>query len=262
MSTTSTRTSSTAPTDDVAPREGGEELVRAVGVERRYGSVSTAHTALQATDVVVRAGERIAVTGPSGSGKSTLVHLLAGLDRPSAGELTWPGLGGAHPLEQPGKVGVVFQAPSLLPALDVVENVELVALLAGVDPARARERAWSALEALELGHLAPALPEELSGGQAQRVVIARVLAGDPVMVLADEPTGQLDHVTAAHVLDVLEAAVDVSGAALVVATHDADVAARYRTRWAVQDGRLRTGPDGSRADPSSHATGATAGARR
>lgn len=233
-------TGATAP---AGPPDGEDGvLVRAVGVERRYGAGATAHTALQATDAVVRTGDRIAVTGASGSGKSTLVHLLAGLDRPSAGRVAWPGLGtGVHPLRRPGRVGVVFQAPSLLPALDVVENVELVPLLAGLDPALARERARAALEALDLADLAPALPEELSGGQAQRVVIARVLAGDPLVVLADEPTGQLDHTTAAHVLDVLEAAVDASGAALLVATHDAAVASRYTSRWTVRDGCLTTG---------------------
>ena len=225
------------------PAEGGADLdvVHGRGVERRFGTGARTRTAVVATDVAVRAGERIAVTGPSGSGKSTLLHLLAGLDAPTSGTVSWPGLGtDAHPLARPGRVGVVFQAPSLLPALDVVENVELVALLAGVEPDRARERATAALRSLGLAELAPALPEELSGGQAQRVVIARVLAGDPLFVLADEPTGQLDHATASHVLDVLEAAVAVSGAALLVATHDVAVADRYPLRWSMADGALTT----------------------
>ena len=227
------------------PAEGdaGQDLVRGRGLERRFGTGARTRTAVAATDVAVRAGERIAVTGPSGSGKSTLLHLLAGLDAPTSGTVSWPGLGtggDAHPLARPGRVGVVFQAPSLLPALDVVENVELVPLLAGVGPGRARERATAALRSLDLADLAPALPEELSGGQAQRVVVARVLAGDPLLVLADEPTGQLDHATASHVLDVLEAAVAVSGAALLVATHDTAVADRYPLRWSMVDGVLAT----------------------
>lgn len=226
----------------VRPSRGdaSQDLVRAHRLERRSGTGERARTAVMATDVAVRSGERIAVTGPSGSGKSTLLHLLAGLDTPTSGTVSWPGLGadGVHPLSRPGRVGVVFQAPSVLPALDVVENVELVPLVAGVEPDEARSRAWAALRSLDLADLTPALPEELSGGQAQRVVIARVLAGDPLLVLADEPTGQLDHTTAAHVLDVLEAAVEVGGAALLVATHDTAVAGRYPLRWSMADGAL------------------------
>lgn len=217
---------------------GGTVLVEGRGLTRRFGSGDGAFVALHHSDVTIAAGDRIAVTGPSGSGKSTLLHLVAGLDRPTSGTIDWPGLD--RPADHPGRVGVVFQAPSLLPALDVVENVELVALLAGAAPADARDRAWAALRALAMESLADQLPEELSGGQAQRVAIARVLAGRPALVLADEPTGQLDHDTAGHVLDVLEAAADASGAALLVATHDPVVAARYRQRWTVTDGRLST----------------------
>lgn len=217
-------------------------LVEARSLGRSFGAGDTAFVALHSSDLVISAGDRIAVTGPSGSGKSTLLHLIAGLDAPTAGAITWPGLG--QPRDHPGRVGVVFQAPSLLPALDVVENVELVALIGGADPDEARERAWTALHALDLGALGGQLPEELSGGQAQRVAIARVLAGRPTLVLADEPTGQLDHDTAGHVLDVLEAAADAGGAALVVATHDPLIAGRYTHRWAVHDGRLVTDSQG------------------
>ncbi|MCY7400464.1 MAG: ATP-binding cassette domain-containing protein [Nocardioides sp.] len=213
-------------------------LVEGRGLCRRFGTGDTAFVALHHSDLRIMAGDRIAVTGSSGSGKSTLLHLAAGLDHPTDGTISWPGLG--RPCDHPGRVGVVFQAPSLLPALDVLENVELVALLAGATPADARRRANGALAALELQMLASQLPEELSGGQAQRVAIARVLAGAPTLILADEPTGQLDHDTAGHVLDVLEAAADASGAALVVATHDPIVADRFATRWTVSDGRLRT----------------------
>ncbi|WP_199711358.1 ABC transporter ATP-binding protein [Tessaracoccus antarcticus] len=213
-------------------------LVQGTKLARRFGTGSTAFVALHDTDLTIHQGARIALTGPSGSGKSTVLHLVAGLDRPSSGILSWPGLD--NPEHHPGLVGVVFQSPSLIPALDVVENVELVSLIAGVSPVQARARATAALSILGLMSLADQLPEELSGGQAQRVAIARVLAGEPRLILADEPTGQLDRDTAAHVLDILEAAADSSGAALVVATHDPVVADRYPHRWSIEDGRLRT----------------------
>ncbi|HEY6423266.1 MAG TPA: ABC transporter ATP-binding protein, partial [Pseudonocardiaceae bacterium] len=142
---------------------------------------------------------RVALTGPSGSGKSTLLHLLAGLDIPTAGTLRWPGLGRA-PAGRPGTVGVVFQGPSLIPVLTVVENVTLPLLLAGIGEDDAVERACAALDRLAIGELACKLPEELSGGQAQRVAVARVLASRPRLILADEPTGQLDQDTGHRVV--------------------------------------------------------------
>lgn len=214
-------------------------LVHGVGLTRTFGAGVSAFVALHDSDLTIHPRARIALTGPSGSGKSTVLHLIAGLDRPTSGTITWPALG--VPGQHPGSVGLVFQTPSLIPALDVIENVELVALIAGARPAQARVRAGQALQALDLLSLAEQLPEELSGGQAQRVAIARVLAADPALILADEPTGQLDHDTAAQVLDVLEAAADASGAALVVATHDPVVASRYLHQWLVEDGRLNTG---------------------
>ena len=188
----------------------------------------------------VPAGLRAALVGPSGSGKSTLLHLLAALDRPTAGTIERPGLRGTAAGEE-GGIGVVFQGPSLVPALDVLENVALPLLLAGVAERVAVERAAAALDRLDLGFLAGALPETLSGGQAQRVAAARVLAGRPALVLADEPTGQLDRATADHVLEVLLDAADELGAALVVSTHDEVVAGRLATRWTMADGRLDTG---------------------
>jgi putative ABC transport system ATP-binding protein len=133
---------------------------------------------------------------------------------------------------------VVFQAPSLLPMLDVADNVAVPLLLSDVPPARARLRALAALELLGLAELADAAPDDLSGGQGQRVALARVLAGQPALVLADEPTGQLDRRTAEHVLDVLLTTVNVLGAALVVSTHDQAVAARLDEQWSMADGRL------------------------
>lgn len=212
-------------------------LVHCSGAARTYGRGSAAVVAVREVTCTVSRGMRLALTGPSGSGKSTLLHLMAGLERPTAGTVSWPGLGG-DPSGRPGLVGVVYQGPSLLAPLDVAENVALPLVLAGRRPAQARQDALEALARLDLGELAERLPEELSGGQAQRVAVARVLAGRPSLILADEPTGQLDAATGAHVLDVLLQAADESGAALVVSTHDPAVAGRLTLQWRLRDGAL------------------------
>ncbi len=210
------------------------------GAARVHGSGERTVVALHHTDCAVGAGDRVAVTGPSGSGKSTLLHLLAGIDMPTSGSVTWPALGGRAAL-RPGPVALVLQGPSLLAPLDVLENVALPLLLAGVDGAEAEERALQALTALRLEGLASRLPDELSGGQAQRVAVARALAGRPRLILADEPTGQLDAESAATVLDLIDEVVERLGAACVVTTHDERVAHRLPLRWSMRDGRLDTG---------------------
>jgi ABC-type lipoprotein export system ATPase subunit len=214
-----------------------EYLVRCVDVARTFGSGHAAVVAVYGVNCVVRAGEQIALMGPSGSGKSSLLHLMGALDTPTSGEVSWPALGAKADL-RPGPIGVVFQGPSLLAPLDVEENVALPLLLRGVDPETATVSAHAALTRLDLNELASKLPEELSGGQAQRVAVARVLASSPRLILADEPTGQLDHVTGAHVIDVLLDTAAEIGAALVVSTHDPVVANRLAIRWEMVDGRL------------------------
>ncbi len=202
-------------------------LGRCVGAARTFGQGAAATVALARTDCEIRLGDRIALVGPSGSGKSTLVHLLAGLDEPTVGRVERTG-------ERPG---IVFQGPSLLEPLTVLENVELPLVLAGVPDARVR--AVIALQRLGLDKLASKLPEEISGGQSQRVAVARAVAGDPPLLLADEPTGQLDHASATAVIDVLLDAADHAGAALLVSTHDPEVAARLATRWEMHSGMLK-----------------------
>lgn len=222
-------------------------LVRCTGVARTYGAGRAAVVAVHDASCEVYAGDRIALVGPSGSGKSTLLHLLAGLDDPTVGSITWPALGDRASL-RPGPVGVVFQGPSLLPPLDVFENVALPLLLLGADWETAAVGARGALARLGLEELAAKLPEELSGGQAQRVAVARVLAGAPRLILADEPTGQLDHVSGAQVIDVLIDAAVATSAALVVSTHDPELAVRLVEHWDMRDGFLRI--DGVERPPS------------
>jgi ABC-type lipoprotein export system ATPase subunit len=214
-----------------------EVLARCEAAGRAYGSGARLVVALQRASCTVRTGERIVITGPSGSGKSTLLHLLAGLETPSEGVVDWPALGPRDRL-RPLAVATILQGPSLLPPLDVLENVALPLLLGGMPEEAALAAARAALEALGLESISGRLPEELSGGQAQRAAVARVLAGSPRLVLADEPTGQLDGATGTQMLDVLDEAAARLGAALVLTTHDRRVAGRFDTAWTMADGVL------------------------
>lgn len=231
-----------------------EVLVDCQDAARTYGRALAAVVAVHGATCQVRAGDRIAITGPSGSGKSTLLHLMAALEQPTTGQVSWPGLA-----ERPmaAQVGVVFQGPSLIPALDVAENTALPLVLAGVPDERARRRALDCLALVASDGLAGKLPEELSGGQAQRVAVARVLALRPRLILADEPTGQLDSATGRHIIDVLLAAADEIGAALVVTTHDPAVAQRLDQRWAMHEGRLHPPPEPHRRPAAAAPQGET-----
>jgi ABC-type lipoprotein export system ATPase subunit len=211
-------------------------VVETLGVARSFDRGGKIVEALAPATCRVRAGDKVALMGPSGSGKSTFLHLMAGLDQPSAGEIRWPMLGNADSL-RPGKVAVVFQSPSLMPPLSVLENVELPLVL-GCTGGDTRATAMEALDWVGLAHLAEKLPEELSGGQEQRVAMARAMAVRPQLFLADEPTGQLDQATGQALIDCLLEWLAGSRTALVVATHDPAVAERMKDIWRMDHGHL------------------------
>ena len=201
-----------------------------------YGSGERRLVALRPTDCVIFEREQIAMVGPSGSGKSTLIHLLSGLQEPTTGAVEWPALRGE--VLRPGPIGVVFQGPSLLPPLTVLENVALPLRLIGAPPGPSARIARTLLELVGVDDLAERIPDELSGGQAQRVAIARALVTTPRLILADEPTSQLDRANSELVTDALLDSADATGAALVVTTHDPSIAARFGRCWTVADGVL------------------------
>jgi ABC-type lipoprotein export system ATPase subunit len=217
-------------------------LVRVRGLAKTYGEGHAAVRVLDGADLDVGRGEFVAVIGRSGSGKSTLLHLLGGLDRPDAGEIELDGTR-IDRLDQRGltelrrrHVGFVFQAFHLLPELSGVENVLLPARLAR-DGVEAAPRAADLIEQLGLAAVARRLPSELSGGEQQRLAVARALVNDPVLLLADEPTGNLDDESGAAVLELLRRAAD-AGRAVVLVTHDRAATALADRVFRLDAGRL------------------------
>lgn len=204
-------------------------------ISREFSSGKGHIAVLRDVNCEIHRGARIALVGPSGSGKTTLLHILGGLDRPTSGEIEWPAFGSVEQL-RPRRIAFVFQSGSLFPALTAAQNVELPGILAEADTPPGFGHGL--LVRFGLGELADKLPEELSGGQAQRVAMVRALALRPGLVLADEPTGQLDGITAQFFLDTVLEHLEGTGTALVVATHDEAVAARMATRWTMDHGRL------------------------
>ena len=215
-------------------------VVECMGLGRTYGTGGAAVPAVREVSFALPTSARVALVGPSGSGKTTLLHLIAGIDTPTTGTVRWPALRDIR-RGRATKVGMVFQGPSLLPTLDVTENVALPLLFAGQSADQAMQHAGIAITLLQIGELADRRPDELSGGQAQRAAIARVLAARPKLILADEPTGQLDHDTASRTIAVLLDTADAIDAAVIIATHDPAVADRLTARWTMLDGRLDTG---------------------
>ncbi|GAA3300635.1 ABC transporter ATP-binding protein [Dactylosporangium vinaceum] len=208
-----------------------------------YGRGEGLVRAVDEVELEVPQGQSLAVTGPSGCGKSTLLHLLGGLQEPDEGEVWLAGQRidtmseRARARLRRDSVGFVFQAFHLMDELTAVENVEMAALLAGRSPARARRRAMQLLERVGLAERAKHLPSALSGGQRQRVAIARALSNDPLIVLADEPTGNLDSEATLDVLRLFEE-LRAAGQTLVVVTHDMRIAAVADRMIAMRDGML------------------------
>jgi putative ABC transport system ATP-binding protein len=237
---------------------GGMSMMRARGLRKEYGQEAGLVRAVDGVDLDVAAGETLAVMGPSGCGKSTLLHLLGGLDSPSAGELHLAGQRIDQMTEKAlarlrrDAIGFVFQAFHLMDELTAVENVELPALLASRSPRAARRRAEGLLERVGLADRASFLPLALSGGQRQRVAIARALANEPLVVLADEPTGNLDSEATLDVLRLFES-LHAAGQTLVIVTHDSRIAATADRLISMRDGAFvdetrLTGTTGHLAD--------------
>jgi ABC-type lipoprotein export system ATPase subunit len=226
------------------------------GLRKQYGSDAALVRAVDDVDLEIAPGETVAIMGPSGCGKSTLLHLLGGLDRPTSGEIWIAGLRvdrlGERALARlrRDQVGFVFQAFHLMDELTAVENVELPALLAGRSPRTARRRARQLLERVGLADRASFLPSALSGGQRQRVAIARALVSDPLVVLADEPTGNLDSEATLEVLRLFDE-LHGAGQTLVIVTHDSRIAATADRMIGMRDGafvdetRLTSGTTGT-----------------
>ena len=216
-------------------------VLRASGVRKEYGKGEGLVRAVDDVDLDVAPGETVAVMGPSGCGKSTLLHLMGGLDRVSGGEVWLAGRRidnlGERVLARMRRtdVGFVFQAFHLMEELTAAENVEMAALVAGRSPRAARKRAADLLEQVGLSDRAGFLPSALSGGQRQRVAVARALSNEPLVVLADEPTGNLDSAATLDVLQLFES-LHESGQTLVVVTHDARIAATADRMISMCDG--------------------------
>ena len=219
--------------------------IRIEGLSKRYGQGDTAVDALRDVNMIVAPGEVVGLIGPSGSGKSTLLKCLGAVIEPTAGRM-WLG---SQPIYDNGwldpdlralrrdKIGFVFQAPYLIPFLDVTDNVALLPMLAGVANDKARSRALELLTDLDVQHRAKAQPSSLSGGEQQRVSIARALANQPPVILADEPTAPLDSERALGVMRILNRMAAQHQTAIIVVTHDEKILPTFKRLYHIRDGR-------------------------
>ena len=220
-------------------------LIHAGKLTRRYQAGKAVVAALSEVDLTVPSGEFTALVGPSGSGKSTLLNLIGGLDRPSSGEIRVGelSLGAASERElvryRRERVGFIFQSFNLLPTYNALENVEAPLMLAEVPQRERRGRAAALLESVGLGARMLHRPNELSGGEKQRVAIARALANRPLLLLADEPTGNLDSKTGGTVLDLLCGLLKAQGLTMIMVTHDPEIAARADRIVHLRDGSIQ-----------------------
>ena len=222
--------------------------IRIEGLSKRYGSGDTAVDALRQVDMSIEPGEVVGLIGPSGSGKSTLLKCLGAVIEPSAGRISLAGeaiydgeAGGwqskdLHALRR-DRIGFVFQAPYLIPFLNATDNVALLPMLAGDSNASARKRAGELLLALEVSHRANASVSQLSGGEQQRIAIARALANQPPVILADEPTAPLDSERALNVIRILNRMAQQYQTAIIIVTHDEKIIPTFKRLYRIVDGR-------------------------
>lgn len=225
--------------------ESNTPAIELHNLRKRYGTGDTVVEALKGVDMQIAPGEVVGLVGPSGSGKSTLLKCLGAVIDPTAGQML---LGGESIFDENwqvndlralrrDRIGFVFQAPYLIPFLDVADNVALLPMLAGVPNRQARKRAMELLEALDVAHRAKANPSQLSGGEQQRVSIARALANNPPVILADEPTAPLDSERALGVVRILNDMAQRHQTAIIVVTHDEKIIPTFRRLYHIRDGR-------------------------
>ena len=224
-----------------------ENGIRIEGLRKRYGKGDTALDALKGVDMLVAPGEAVGLIGPSGSGKSTLLKCLGAVIEPTAGQMTLGGeliyddgwkIADLRALRR-DKIGFVFQAPYLIPFLDVTDNVALLPMLAGHSNAESRKSAFELLEALDVAHRAKAMPSQLSGGEQQRVSIARALVNRPPVILADEPTAPLDSERALAVIRILNQMAHQYETAIIVVTHDEKIIPTFKRIYHIRDGKTQ-----------------------
>lgn len=230
---------------DKSAKESQKQGIRIDGLKKRYGEGDTAVDALKGVDMHVSPGEVVGLVGPSGSGKTTLLKCLGAVIEPSSGRMTlgseviyderWK-IPDLRALRR-DKIGFIFQAPYLIPFLDVTDNVAILPMLAGKPNKEARKLALELLEALDVAHRARAMPSQLSGGEQQRVSIARALVNRPPVILADEPTAPLDSERALAVMKILNQMAGQYETAIIVVTHDEKIIPTFKRIYRIRDGR-------------------------
>ncbi|ODU95493.1 MAG: ABC transporter [Bordetella sp. SCN 68-11] len=230
------------------PTANKEVAIRLSGLTKTYGQGANAVHALRGVDMTIHRGEVVGLVGPSGSGKSTLLKCLGAVIEPTGGHIE---LGGERIFDEPAggwqiddlralrrdRIGFIFQAPYLIPFLDVTDNVALLPMLAGTPNEKARQRARELIEALDVGHRVGVRVSMLSGGEQQRVAIARSLVNHPPVILADEPTAPLDSNRALAVMRILNDMAQRYGAAIIVVTHDEKIIPTFKRIYHIRDGR-------------------------
>ncbi|MCG5484955.1 MAG: ABC transporter ATP-binding protein [Sinorhizobium meliloti] len=214
------------------------------GIERHYGEGDTFLPILKGADLTLRSGETVALVAPSGTGKSTLLHIAGLLEHPDEGEVLVNGTScnglsdDRRTAIRRNEIGFVYQFHHLLPEFSALENIMMPQLIAGLPKVEAAERASALLDYMRIGHRGSHRPTELSGGEQQRVAIARAVANAPLILLADEPTGNLDPETAGYVFEALEALARQSGLAALIATHNHELASLMDRRVTIEDGKV------------------------